>query len=309
MGAASDSGVIRLGIDGTHTKTLLAGNVGIGTASPTKGKLEVIGSTPYDIPAGFKYPNNGQNPWGDVEPATGVSIYADGAITCSLFVCYSDGRIKRIEGISDAPHDLTTLMGIQVTDYSYIDSVAKGSGTQKKVIAQQVEKVFPQAITKSVDVVPDIYQKAAIKGGWVTLATDLKVGERVRLIGEKEEALHEVLEVREGAFRTAYQPEGDEVFVYGREVNDFRSVDYDAISMLNVSATQQIKKEKDAEVKTLQEENRALRASLAAQNQRLAALEARDAARDAKLAAIEKRLSADRPAVRTVSLKQGGGAE
>jgi hypothetical protein len=28
--------------------------------------------------------------------------------------------------------------------------------------------------------------------------------------------------------------------VYGREVADFRSVDYDAISMLNVSATQEL---------------------------------------------------------------------
>ena len=30
------------------------------------------------------------------------------------------------------------------------------------------------------------------------------------------------------------------MFVYGREVNDFRSVDYDAIAMLNVSATQEL---------------------------------------------------------------------
>ncbi len=30
------------------------------------------------------------------------------------------------------------------------------------------------------------------------------------------------------------------MFVYGREVNDFRTVDYDAIAMLNVSATQEL---------------------------------------------------------------------
>ena len=29
------------------------------------------------------------------------------------------------------------------------------------------------------------------------------------------------------------------VFVYGREMDDFHTVDYDAISMLNVSATQE----------------------------------------------------------------------
>ena len=32
---------------------------------------------------------------------------------------------------------------------------------------------------------PDIYKKAPIKNGWVEFATNLKVGDRVRLITEK----------------------------------------------------------------------------------------------------------------------------
>jgi c-di-AMP phosphodiesterase-like protein len=36
--------------------------------------------------------------------------------------------------------------------------------------------------------------------------------------------------------------EGSKVFVYGHEVNDLRALDYDAISMLNVSATQELAK-------------------------------------------------------------------
>jgi ribosome-binding protein aMBF1 (putative translation factor) len=43
--------------------------------------------------------------------------------------------------------------------------------------------------------------------------------------------------------------------VYGREVTDLRSVDYDAIAMLNVSATQQLAKkleEKDAVITALE---------------------------------------------------------
>ena len=80
----------------------------------------------------------------------------------------------------------------------YIDTVTKGTGKHKKVIAQQVETVFPQAVSRSTDVVPDIYQKADVKDGWVQLATDLQVGERVRLIGEKKEGIHAVLEVADG---------------------------------------------------------------------------------------------------------------
>jgi FKBP-type peptidyl-prolyl cis-trans isomerase 2 len=119
--------------------------------------------------------------------------------------------------------------------------------------------------------VPDIYKKATVKDGWIELATDLKVGDRVKLISQKEEAVHEVLEVSEGAFRPDGNVDADSVFVYGREVNDFRTVDYDAIAMLNVSATQEIKREKDAEIDALKTKNAELEARLSALEKRFAA--------------------------------------
>ena len=132
--------------------------------------------------------------------------------------------------------------------------------------------------------VPDIYVTATIVNGWVQLATDLQVGERVRLIAAQQEGIYEVLEVNAAAFRTEFQPADSEVFVYGREVDDFRTVDYDALTMLNVSATQQLKTDTDAQLAALQQENAALRS-------RLQALEARERAREARLAEIEQRLA------------------
>ena len=293
------------------------GNVGIGTTTPTKAKLEVNGSAAglslnsiylnndsaidYGSYSKFGGDYNADIPLGDFRTTPKVhnlSIYASNDVAGSGFAAFSDARIKRIQGRSDATLDLATLLNVEITNYRYIDILAKGAGVQKKVIAQQVEKVFPQAVNTSTDVVPDIYRKGQIDDGWVQLATDLKVGERVRLIGAKEEGIHEVLEVSKDGFRTAFKPTGDEVFVYGREVTDFRTVDYDAIAMLNVSATQELARKlevKDGEVKALKA--------------RLAELEAKDKVRDAKLAAIERMLSNDQPTVRTASLKQGGGAE
>jgi hypothetical protein len=37
------------------------------------------------------------------------------------------------------------------------------------------------------------------------------------------------------------------VFVFGREVDDLRGVDYEALSMLNVSATQELHRQLEAE--------------------------------------------------------------
>ena len=195
-----------------------------------------------------------------------LTAYFGGSIAASQFVAFSDERIKHVDRQSESAQDLKTLMGIEITDYSYIDKVARTATPQKKVIAQQVEKVFPQAVSRTTDVVPDIYQKTSLKGAWISLESDLKVGDRVRLISEKLEGVFAVLEVSKGKFRTEFSAETDEVFVYGREVSDFRVVDYEAIAMLNVSATQELKREVDV----LRAENARLRDVLEA---RLSALE------------------------------------
>jgi hypothetical protein len=221
-----------------------------------------------------------------------LSIYAALDVSARQYYVRSDARIKKTEGRSCGVEDLASLMGIEVTDYRFKDVAVNGNRKQKKVIAQQVEAVFPQAVSQSCDVVPDIYVKAAIKEGWIALQTDLKKGERVRLIAQEGEGVFEVLEVSKSKFRTKFIPEGDEVFVFGREVNDFRTVDYDAIAMLNVSATQQIKQEKDAEIQTLRDENATLRRELAA----------KDASVEARLIALESRMSG-KGVTETVSLK------
>jgi hypothetical protein len=261
---------VRLGgfgnFDTDKVSLAVSGRVGIGTTTPTKAALDVrTNAYPVEITANFGLVN-GEGCWlypKNMPDKRAISIYAESVLWCNNWViASSDERIKRVQGLSDGAEDLNKLLSIEVTDYSYIDALSNGTDTHKKVIAQQVLKVFPQAVSEATNVVPDIYQKATIRDGWVQLATNLKKGERVRLIGEKNEGIHEVLEVTDGQFRTDFATEGQQVFVYGREVDDFLNVDYDAIAMLNVSATQQIKREKDAEVQALREENDALRARL-----------------------------------------------
>lgn len=241
-----------------------------------------------------------------------VAIRASGGYIASSMgiVVYSDQRIKRDARASVTASDLATIQQLQVTDYRMVDPAGDGMAWRKGFIAQEVEKVIPGAVTRSVEFVPDIFSVATAlewHAGANTLSLtlgkdhDLKVGDRVRLHVDGSRLdlnVSAVPSAREFVVENCDRAPG-KVLVYGKQVNDFRTVDYDRIFTTSVGALQELKKEKDAEVKALHEENASLR-------DRLAALEANDKTRDAKLAAIETLLrSAGKPAARTVSLNAG----
>jgi hypothetical protein len=279
------------------------GQVKVGTALAT-GLLNV-GAIASNATWYASFGSTGQNLADGINANQGIGIACGSAIWANVYLAESDSRIKTKLSPTDSVKDLKTLMGIEVTDYQLKDTAANGSAQHKKVIAQQVEKVYPQAVSRQKGVVPDIYQKASVKEGWVQLATDLKVGERVRLMLPSGDSVEDVLEVRSDSFRTSLKTPADELVVYGREVSDFRAVDYTAVSMLNVSATQQLKHEKDAEMQVLRDENAALRRELATKDRELAA---KDESVEARLIALERRMSGEGEA-QTVSLKTASAAK
>ena len=246
------NGISALTVDGNSC-------VGIGTTTPSNGLLEVSGSAnafPYTY---YYYNYNDSGSGGIANNAPSYSIYADGKIAGTNFHAHSDKRIKQIQGVSNAKEDLKTLMNIEITNYRLIDKIAHGDVPVKKVIAQQVKEVYPQAVTSNtIEIVPDIYQTASIdENGWIKFSnsefqlsnTKLKVGEKVQILVKNKKEVVEVVEIKANTFRVQIRNfnvpinEDRTVFVYGRQVDDFHTVDYEAISMLNVSATQQLVKE------------------------------------------------------------------
>ena len=243
------------------------GNLGVGTTTPTQAKLVVNGSQSLNLSYGYL---NGSGNTGDGSGTNNYSIYASSRIAATEFNAFSDARIKKVQGRSDSRRDLETLMGIQITDYRLKDSIAKGNTPYKKVIAQQVEQIYPQAVSTITDVVPDIYQLADIQDGRIALTNTLKAGEKVKLIfGERTELL--AVTSADAAGFSVNLPDEGKVFVYGREVSDFHTVDYEALSMLNLSATQELLKminrqneaihQQNEAINTLKSENEAMKAA------------------------------------------------
>ncbi|OJJ15923.1 hypothetical protein BKI52_37015 [marine bacterium AO1-C] len=259
-GTLRTDGRLEVGPNGGTFGVSNGGNVGIGTTVANKAKLQIEGSpSTYYFSVAREYNRFAFNGYQDINGVSKqLAIYASKSIAAPEVQVFSDVRIKDIQGISNADNDLDTLMSIEVTDYTFKDKIAKGNRSQKKAIAQQIEEHFPQAVSTITDVVPDIYQMAEINDGWVQLETDLKVGEKVKLIFEEKDMIKEVTEVNEQGFKVKLEEEEEapnEVFVYGREVDDFKTVDYEALSTLNISATQAMYRKLLIQEKQLNEAN------------------------------------------------------
>ena len=228
------------------------GRVGINTNTPSQGLLHVNGY--YSDPFGnFTYYATGPNTGTAAGTNLNTSIFATHRVVAGEFNAISDARIKNIEGVSNSDKDLETLNKIEVTDYHMIDP-SHGDKPIKKAIAQQLEEVYPQAVSKSTNCIPDIYLLADCNAGKIEIKNNLKVGERIRLIFEDKEEIASVISRGANSIQTNLQLSG-KVFVYGRQVDDFRTVDYQAVAMLNVSATQALLRR----IEALEKENQALK--------------------------------------------------
>jgi hypothetical protein len=219
--------------------------------------------------------------------AAGSNLVADGSVIAASSLTPSDARLKDVIGLSNGAADLETLRKVRITDYKMKDPSLNGDQATKKVIAQQVEEVYPSAVSKTSGYLPDIQSPGTVsaKGDGIfeirmESAHHLDVGAKVKLFlpnGEPEFAIVKSSGEKEFTAKLELAKDGDRIFVHGRQVNDLRAVDYDALSMLNISATQELAKKV---------------AALEAENSRLREQADKVTALSAKMEALEKLVAA-----------------
>ena len=279
---AADAHIFYAG-NGNATSTELMrikgdGTVGIGTNTPgTNARVEIVGHINKVLTNYQYYSVNGSgfSPNGGLQS---YSLYTSARIWCGAEInVTSDERKKTAIASSSPAADLALVNRLRVVDYSYTDAVAKGSTRVKGFLAQEVEQVMPEAVTRNRGVVPDIYRKAAslrhdAQSATLTISLSephrLAVGDKVKLITEGEEKLVSVVSVSDDLRFTVgeWTAPADWVFVYGKEVDDLRNLDYNKIFSAGISAIQELSREVELLKKTnttMQQEMADLRADVA----------------------------------------------
>jgi hypothetical protein len=195
---------------------------------------------------------------------------------------------------------------------------------RKGFIAQEVKEIIPEAVSVETQFIPDVYSlptschySPTCKQLTVVLPKThkLKIGDRVRLLTRKEPL--ELPVVRVPAEDTLVLgdclAEPAQVFVYGKEVSDFLTLNYDRIFTTGISAIQELAKrlqktqdhlaEVEQAAAKIQAQNAALKTALEQQNLRLAQLEKGEQERALEMAELKSLVRQKLGSVQQASLK------
>ncbi len=261
-----------------------------------EGHLEINGGKMISgDPWGFT-PTSGFFWWGN--NSRSISMRANSYVYSAGFGTFSDRRIKKDFHLSENLADLNTLRKLRVTDYRHIDVVTKGPEMTKGFIAQEVKATFPEAVNVAPDFVPNVYAlsvETKLTANSLTISLDknheFAAGDEVKLMLQdgSEKRANVVAVANEKTFVVDWTGEAaaKKVFVFGKKVADFHTVDYDRIFTLNVSATQELARQ----VEELKKENAALRSELGSMKTENRELKTSAEKFDARLRALEDRLS------------------
>jgi hypothetical protein len=264
----------------TYTSVLTATNnsagtiyVGIGTSSPqytldVGGHVNISSYVNRTITGGIGYLYYGGwiGVWGDI--TADYSLYASHRVAATEFNSYSDQRIKKdIQDIND-DSALQTIRAIEPKRYTYIDKVSRGDKPVWGFIAQQVASVLDYSTNKIQSYIPNVYKRVTVthNTGGSILSSDLldtdtfdltntdeidREGNakllRIRIFVDKgeQDSMLEVF-VKQIISKTEIQIEDvldediTEAFFYGQRVNNFHTLNKDAIFTVSVAALQEV---------------------------------------------------------------------
>jgi len=282
--ATSRYGAIEVDDNGVKRHLVMqptSGNVGIGTIAPAY-PLEVSGGVQTTLNTGRFFTTGIPNltemtPFSTQSPT--IAIKANNAIWSTTgFYSSSDKRAKENIFSSTTNESLSIINQLNIVQYNWVDKAKTTKKYEEGLIAQEVEKIIPEAVTKIKEFIPNIYQLAdsyeLIIENEILVAiskvTDLIIGDKVKMFTESGKELYGCISEINNKQLKIITTESLEynmgrIFLYGKEVADFHTVDYDRVFTVGIAAIQELSKQNDErkkEIQFLKIENEKLKSGL-----------------------------------------------
>ena len=285
--------------DGATRRVYVSGNVGIGISSPL-ARLHVNGYGIINMGSGARsyFRQSFNNVVTNVGTWSSAGIYAQSSIVTSSYfgsvagaLNASDERIKKDIVDIDDGSALETLRLLKPKQYKYKDDIMRGSEPVWGFIAQEVRETLPYATQIRTDTLPNIYELATVSNSNVITLTNFNTSNLVsntstisvydaennkhsisinEIIDDHTIRVEEDLNEMIGSVdETGNAVAGNELFVYGEDVDDFIYLKKDAIFTVATAALQEVDRQLQAE----KIENEITRLKLANAESRIAILE------------------------------------
>ena len=232
-----------------------SGYVGIGTTTvsyplvvwTSGGAYSPGGNNPYIISPTISVQNT--SGYGIVSGWFQKDVIAGGAVGT-----FSDLRIKNnVQPITNA---LETIDRLEMVSHGYIDHVQNRQSCSFGLIAQQVKHIVPDAVLLTTDYIPDIMctpLTSEVDGDHVILTfdhpVDLAVNNLLRLILKDRQVEQKVSYVSQDqtvihvSAWSNPDPIHDQIFVYGKQVDDFHILDKPKMGLLALAGVKELIKQ------------------------------------------------------------------
>jgi hypothetical protein len=244
---------------GTSNITTTGGYIGIGTSNPAF-PLDVTG-TPVAYPSAT-YVFSTMSTFTSTATMTYLGR-VNGGLLATYYGSVSDERIKKNISSMNLGYALEEMRTITPMTYNYIDTAARGSNSVMGFIAQQVAQELPIAVTTVTNFIPNIYSR-------INVSSIQTVGNTSHIYVSLNDVGNSVLSTISSAdILSVYLPNDSnivtsgsttvddmlilhidslipnsefisEVFIYGKQVHDFNTLNKDYLYTINFAATKDL---------------------------------------------------------------------
>ena len=177
---------------------------------------------------------------------TPVSIRTYYAIWAGTHLHYSSDIIIKT-AINDIIDDtaLRKILAIEPKTYKYIDTIKRGNNIVYGFIAQQIREIIPEAVSLEKEVIPNIFKICKCENDEITLdnniiSSNLSINDKIDIYDNNNKKQYTIKNILDNKIKINESINSSNCFVYGKEVNDFHTINKDYIFTLNVCATQEL---------------------------------------------------------------------